>query len=246
MSSVALLGIVQTVCGEIGLPIPSTVVGSTTQQVRQLVAFANVTGDSLRDETAWPALRKTAKITTVNGTAGYTVSLASGGNTYTCSRIIQETGWDATNSWYFVGSVNDAEWMQWQYGIMSTPIRRIWRTTSDSTIEVFPVPTTNGDTLALAFVTDLWAQSSTGVPQGALSADTDVHLFNDRLFLLGLKWRFLEAKGLPFVAPKAEYDRIISVRKAAARPQRTLSLDRRATNRHFIDYRNVPDTGFGA
>lgn len=245
MSSTALLGVVQTVCGEIGLPIPTTVVGSTTQQIRQLVAFANVTGDSLRDEADWPVLRKTATITTVNGTAGYTVSLASGGNTYTCSRIITETGWDATNSWYFVGSVDDQEWQRWQYGVQTTPVRRIWRTTADNAIEVFPTPTVNGDSLVVAFITDLWAQTNTGAPSGSLSADTDVHLFNDRLFLLGLKWRFLEAKGLPFAAPKDEYDRIIGVRKAASRPARTISLDGRTGRRHFIDYRNVRESGFG-
>ena len=35
-------------------------------------------------------------------------------------------------------------------------------------------------------------------------------------------------------------------RKAAARPGRTLSLDSgRARMRRFVDYRNVPDTGYG-
>ena len=242
MSSTALLGIVQTVCGELGLPQPTTVVGTTTMQVKQMVAFANVVGDGLRDEYNWPVLRQTATITTINGASGYTVSNGA----YTCSRIINETGWDATNSWYFVGSVNDVEWAQWQYGIMATPIRRIWRTTDDDAIEVFPVPTVNGDTLTVSFVTDLWARAYAGTPKSTMSADDDVHLFNDRLFIVGTKWRFLEAKGLPFAAPLNEWNDILGKRKAAARPQRTVSLDNRSMRRRrFVDYRNVPDTGFG-
>lgn len=59
MSDVTLLGVVQTCCREIGLPVPATVVSTVTAQVSQFVAFANVTGDALRDDIAWPALRPT-------------------------------------------------------------------------------------------------------------------------------------------------------------------------------------------
>ena len=135
----------------------------------------------------------------------------------------------------------------WQYGIGTTPIRKIWRTTSDDAIEIFPTPSSSGDTLNLSFVTTYWAKTVANVFKGSLSADDDYHLFPDRLFVLGVKWRFLETKGLPFAAPKAEYDQMLGVRRAAARPSRTLSLDsRRARNRRLVDYRNVPDTGFGA
>lgn len=246
MSDVTLLGIAQTVSREIGLPVPSTVVGTTTQQVAQLVAFANVTGDALRDDVDWPALRQTATITTINGTSIYTVTPNELSGTFTCNRIVAETGWDTTNRWYFVGSVNDMEWAAWQNGVITTPIRRIWRTRSDSTIEVFPVPSEDGDSLQLSTVANEWARSGSSAPQKVLSADTDTHLFNDRVFLLGVKWRFLEAKGLPFAAPLAQYETMLGVRRAAARPARTLSMDsRRARIRRFIDYRNVPDSGLG-
>ena len=247
MSDVTLLGVVQTCCREIGLPVPGTVVGTVTAQVSQFVAFANVTGDALRDDIAWPALRQTATITLISGTTIYTVTPNELTGAYTCNRIIAETGWDATNSWYFVGSVNDVEWAGWQYGVTATPIRRIWRTRSDSSIEIFPEPTSSGDELVLSTVANEWARSAAAAPKTSMAADDDTHLFNDRLFLLGVKWRFLESKGLPFMAPKAEYDAILGVRRAAARPARTVSLDsRRARVRRLVDYRNVPDTGFGA
>lgn len=247
MSSIALLGVCQTICRELALPVPSTVVGTTTQQVAQMVAFCNVVGDELRDAAEWPALRQAATITTVAGTAIYTVTPNEVAGTWTCNRIIAETGWDATNHWYFVGSINDLEWAAWKNGVIATPIRRIWRTRADASIEVFPEPTTAGDSLVVSTVVNEWARLTDGTPKTAMALDTDTHVFGDRMFLLGVKWRFLEAKGLPFAAPKAEYDQMLGVRRAAARPSRTLSLDsRRARNRRLIDYRNVPDTGFGA
>ena len=246
MSSRALLGVVTAVCREIGLPVPTSVSSSTSQQVVQLVAYANKTGDALRDEANWPVLRKLCTISTVNGTAEYTVSATDGATPLPCTRIVNETGWDATNSWFFVGSVDDQEWNAWQYGVITTPIRKIWRTTADDTIEVFPTPTANGDSLAISFITSYWAKSAGNTFKESLSADDDYHLFNDRLFIEGVKWRFLEAKGLPFGVPKLEYDRLLMQRKAAARPGRTLTLDSgRARMRRFIDYRNVPDTGYG-
>lgn len=246
MSAISLLGAVQAVCLEIGIPAPATCVGSVAQQVKQLVAYANVTGDALRDEADWPVLRKLATITTVNGTAGYTVAGQDGATVLPCSRIIQEAGWDSTNSWYFAGSVTDTEWNALTYGIGTSPLRKVWRTTDDDEIEIFPTPTASGDVLKISFVTTYWAKTAGNVFKSVLEADDDYHLFNDRLFILGIKWRFLEQKGLPFGASKAEFDRILSIRKAAARTARTLTLDsRRARSRHFVDFRNVPSTGFG-
>lgn len=245
MSAVTLLGVVRAICEEMGLPVPSTASGSTQKQVVQLVAYANQAGDALRDEADWPALRKTATITTISGTSGYTVNLVAGADTFTCSRIISETGWDSTNSWYFAGAVNDQEWAALQYGLGTTPLRKMWRTTSDSTIEVFPTPDSSGEFLTVSFICNQWAQSNAGAALTTLSSDNDVHLFNDRLFILGAKWRFLQMKGLPFGAEFAEYKQILGVRKSAARPARSLSLDTRSARRHFIGWANVPDTGYG-
>lgn len=45
----------------------------------------------------------------------------------------------------------------------------------------------------------VWASSSTGAPRPTgPTADTDLILFDGRLAINGLKWRFLQAKGLEF------------------------------------------------
>jgi len=245
VSDTSLLGVVQTVCREIGIPAPATCVGSVPQQVTQMVAFANMVGDALRDEADWPVLRKVATLTMISGTSGYQVVGVDGSTSLPCSRIVQQTGWDTTNSWYFAGAINDQQWSAWQYGIGTTPVRRLWRTTADDAVEVFPTPSASGDTLVLSFITTHWAKTSAQVFKGTLSADDDYHLFPDRLFISGVKWRFLEAKGLPFGAVFAEYNRLLDVRKAASRPAQTLSMSGGRRGVHLVDYRNVPNTGYG-
>lgn len=58
----SLLSVVQQTFGEIGLPIPATVVGNTDANVIKALALANRAGIELRDVTKasdyWPALRK--------------------------------------------------------------------------------------------------------------------------------------------------------------------------------------------
>lgn len=245
MSAITLLGIVQTICQEIGLPVPSTATSSSNRQVVQMVAFANQTGDDLRDSADWPPLRKTATISLVSGTAGYTVELVSGGNTFACSRIVNETGWDTTNTWFFAGSVGDVEWNALQYSIGTSGARRCWRTTADNAIEVFPTPTSSGDSLAISFITSAWARSASGSALTALSSNDDYHLYNDRLFILGTKWRFLHSKGLPFDAEIAEYKSTIDRRKAASRPARTVVLGARRGRHRLLGPDNIPDSGYG-
>lgn len=43
-----------------------------------------------------------------------------------------------------------------------------------------------------------WVADSSGAPKPAITADTDVILFDGRLAIDGLKYRFLKAKGLEF------------------------------------------------
>lgn len=246
MSAITRLGIVQTICDEIGLPVPTTTTSSSNRQVTQMVAFANQTGDDLRDSADWPVLRKTATISVISGTTDYTVELVSGSNTFACSRIVNETGWDSTNSWYFAGSVNDVEWNALQYSIGSTGLKRCWRTTADGTIEIYPTPDSSGDSLKVSFITSSWARSVAGGALTELAADDDYHLFNDRLFILGTKWRFLHSKGLPFDAEIAEYKATIDRRKAASRPARTVRLGARRGRPVLLGTNNIPDTGYGS
>jgi hypothetical protein len=193
----------------------------------------------------WPFLRKLCTITTADTVAGYTINSGSGATEYTCDRIIPDVQYDATNDWRFVGSVGDDVWYAYQFGTMTAPIRKIWRTTSKTAIEVFPVPT-GVETLKVPFVTDKWVTDATGAAafRASFTVDTDLHLFDWDLFDEQVLWRFMEMKGLDYSAALKRATEKLDQRVAALSNPGTLSLRPRAGWRP-IDYSNVPETGHG-
>lgn len=75
-------------------------------------------------------------------------------------------------------------------------------------------------------------------------ADTDVSLLDEDVLILGIIWRFKQAKGLNFSVELAEYESSVASQVAAIKSAPTLDLNR-STNPRFISSANVPDTNFG-
>jgi hypothetical protein len=70
----------------------------------------------------------------------------------------------------------------------------------------------------------MWLQDSAGNPKSSPTADSDVILFERRLAIAGLKWRFLKAKGLEFGEEMRDFTTRLN--KLAARANaRVLDLD---------------------
>lgn len=195
---------------------------------------------------AWPFLRKLCTITTVNGTSVYTISDGAGDLTYTCDRLINDVQWDATNQWRFVGAIGDDAWYGYQFGVVTEPIHRIWRLTSQTTLEMFPTPTADGDLLKVPFVTDRWAVNEAQDEYLAeLAADTDTHLFAWDLFDAEAQWRFKELLGVDYAADRDRAERLLDERTGAleARGQKSLANQR---GFRLLGPANVPETGYGS
>ncbi len=73
-----LLQNVQAVCGELGLPVPSTLAASSSQLNSQIIAVMNGVLLDLLREKAWTALSKESRFVTVNYT--YTGDVTAGSN----------------------------------------------------------------------------------------------------------------------------------------------------------------------
>ena len=70
----------------------------------------------------------------------------------------------------------------------------------------------------------VWVTDSAGVPKRYPTADTDIVLFDTRLAIDGLKWRFLAAKGLEFAEQMRDF--VSRLNKLAGRVNgRVLDLD---------------------
>jgi hypothetical protein len=211
--------------------------------------ICNDAGTWLLRQHEWPFLRKTSVITTVAGTARYVVSDATegvGAKTYTCDRLIDDIQWDITNQWRFVGDVGDDIWYSYQYGILTDPLKRLWRTASKTEIEIAPTPTANGERLAVPFITDKWATAvDASAYRAELTTATDLHRYDWDLFDACVQWRLMESLGLDYAPYLAATMDKLGERKASYRNSGTLSLAPRRGTR-MLGYCNVPQTGYGS
>ena len=222
--------------GELGLPQPSQVAGGNTADGPQILALLNREGNELaRTEDAWPALRGEQLITLVPGQQGYAFP----------SDILYyrpSTGWDRSTHWRLAGPLSDREWQAIRSGIVVASPRLRFRLYGGQ-LQIDPVPT-SADTIAFEYVSTNWCQSAALAPQSSFMADTDIPLLPDDLFVLGLKWRFLAAKGFNYSEEKAAYiearDRSISRANASD----VLSLNLRMPRVGGLGLPQIPDGNF--
>jgi hypothetical protein len=111
-------------------------------------------------------------------------------------------------------------------------------------LQMDPVPT-SADTVVFEYVSKNWCQSASGTAQSLFMADTDLPLISDDLFILGLKWRTLAARGFNYSEEKAAYtearDRAIS----RANMSDALDMGRRMGRVGGLGFPQIPDHGFG-
>lgn len=81
-------------------------------------------------------------------------------------------------------------------------------------------------------------------PYEKFLADTDVTLLDEDILALGVKWRFLQIKGLDWQQDKAAWQEEIRKKNPSLRGARELSLAR-SNVPLFITSANVPTTGYG-
>jgi hypothetical protein len=240
-----LLQIMQAVCDEVGLPRPSSIIGSTDDQVRQLLALANLEGEELASRAGhiggWPRLRGEHSITTVDSTASY--AFPSDLQYFT-----NTTAWDRTNKWQLLGPVSPQEWQVLKSGLTVTGPRRRFRV-MNNLIYIDPTPTSSdaGDTLIFEYYSNQWCQSSGGTAQSSWAADNDTLKLPERPYIHGIKWRMRAAKRLDYAQEYDDYQKAVDRELARAGMARVLPLNaRESPDSQLITEDQIPDTGFGS
>lgn len=188
-----LLTAAQAVLRESGqFAVPSTIYGNTDPTAVQLLALANRAGKTLAKE-AWQILLTSYTFATVASTASYALPTDFG-------NFANLTFWDSTNYMPVKGPVTAMEWQTLQRSSVSgsPAFNKSFRITTDL-FYIYPTPTAV-ETIAYYYWSSYWISG-----KEAFSADTDVTLFDEDLLTLGIKWRWLQAKGDGFENEKAEY-----------------------------------------
>jgi len=196
----SLLTLIQTAADLIGIPRPNTVISSADTQVRQLLALANIEGKALAKRGQWQVLVKEVTHTTLaQEDQGAVATIAPG-----FSHLINGTLWNRTQQDPINGPLSPQQWQLLKASAATGPYYdfRI----RGGRLLMIPTPPA-GETAALEYVSKHWCQSADGsTTREAWAADSDTGILPEDLMTLGVRWRFLQAKGMDYGEAFRDYE----------------------------------------
>ncbi len=194
----SFLTIIQDAARRLSLEAPSAVVSATDPLVQQLRGLANQEGRDLVRAHNWRVLMKEKTFTTT-ATETQTGVLPAD-----FDRFINETVFNRTNTRRVIGPLTAQEW-QSEKAILASVLRDAFRIRGTDFI-VTPLPAA-GETWAFEYISDLWVDTDADgtADATAFAADANTTVFPDELLILGIIWRFRQAKGLDYAEEHRNY-----------------------------------------
>jgi hypothetical protein len=179
-----------------------------------------------------------------------TFTTAAGATSYVMpadyAGMVDGTGWDRTSQQFMDGPV-------------SSVYAGYLKATTDSVVTTlpfriqgnrltFPVAPADGLTCAFEYVSDYWIQTATsgsGPDSNHPTSATDYVLFDPLLVVRGLKLQFLQAKGRDTAVAYTEYKDRLDLIQGRISGGPTLSLTGGRRGERFLNWANIPDSGYG-
>jgi hypothetical protein len=189
------------------LPAPDSVINSTDPNVPLLLRLANQEGRELARRHDWQALM-----------VDYTVA-SLGAELQTAlpddyDRLMPYPEiWNRSTGQIYNGPTAHRTWGALKGLGVTAGVPGWWRLLGNA-LYITPAPTA-GQTLAFPYMSKNWCQSSGATPQSKWQADTDTALIPERLFTLGIVWRYKKTKGLDYAEDMSTYER--EVERACSR-----------------------------
>ena len=195
----SLLTICQDAANEVGVPSPSTVVGSTDTTNIQLLAAANREGKNLVAGYDWQTLIKEEAHTTL--------AAESQGDMSTIAtdflRFSNDTMWNRTTDRKYYGPLNNAQWQRLKASV-SSGITNYFRIRGNALL-FHPAPPA-GESVFFEYIGKNWViTSGSSANATSFAADANTTVLDEDLITLGVIWRFLKQKGLPYDNQFQEY-----------------------------------------
>jgi hypothetical protein len=231
---VSLLTVVQAVTGLLALPTPAAVAGSTDRQVIQLMAIANEEGKLLAKRKAWQILTEEQGFASTAGPDQIAAIPAD------FDRFVPNSFFNRTTRRPMTGPITPRQWQWIQAQPVYSTVYLAFRERGGQFL-VAPNPPA-GQECYYEYVSKNWCASQGGVAQAAYAADTDVALLDETLIQLGLRWRFMMAKGLDYAEYMATYEREVEQAMARDGGSSMLSLSPQPVDLNRV---NLPDGSFG-
>ena len=198
-----LLTICQDAADEIGIPRPNTVIDNTDPSVKQLLRAANREGKALTKRD-WEVLKAEGSLTSLAAESqGALTTIASD-----YMRFANDTLYDRTSKWKIFGPITDTQWQRLKASTSSGV--RYWFRIRGGNLIIWPTMTA-GNSVYFEYFSNQWVDSGTGAAHAVADAtafdnDENTVVFNEELMTLGVVWRFLKGKGLPYQQQKSDYE----------------------------------------
>lgn len=178
---------------------PTTVVNSTDVQIQQLFALANEEGEELARSFDWQALRQQYTFLTQS------TDEQVGAVPDDWDRFIANSFFNRSTRRQLLGPITP---QQYQAILAQPQLNRVYLAFIERSGEFLITPQApDGQTIAYEYISKNWAKSATGVPQDQFLADADTAYISERIITLGVRWRFLSAKGLDYAEAMRTYER---------------------------------------
>jgi hypothetical protein len=217
-----LLQIVQEFCQRNGLTVPQIVMASQDDQLTQIVGLANEVCEDLVRRHSWTILQYETVFTSAAGAdQGALSTLAP--NAFL--KILNETIFDRTRRLPVFGPRSPQQWQMLKALPMSGPFYQ-YRIQQDRLLIIPDMP--SGHTMAFEYASEGAVQDvSTVTPtvKAFFTRDDDVFLLNKSLLLLGLRWRWKEEKGLPYLESFRLYEAAVAEASGADGTKQPISMN---------------------
>jgi hypothetical protein len=204
----AVLEIIQRVANAVGITKPTAVIGSTVDEVVQILELFNQEGRQLSTRWGWQALSFEGTFTTVAAESQGTLATIIGA-TQELRYIVNETIWDRTAAVPIVGPLSKKVWQGYKSLSLRGPYSQ-YRIKGDQII-FLPAPPA-GHSCYFEYVSKMWLTDSGGTNyRRNVVADTDLPLLDDEILCAGLEWRWLRKKGLSYAEEFANYEAMVAM-----------------------------------
>jgi hypothetical protein len=227
----SILQIVQQAAQELNLVPPTVVITATDPNIIKLLSLARALGDDLLKEHDWQMLSTRYSFNTVNGQEAYSLPTDM-------ESFIEGTFFDGVNRWPLAGSKSPQDWEWLKVRNVTSPFTRF--RVYNNQMFINPIPGTTTLTFNFEYISNNWIKSVGGVAQNDFIQDSDISLFDHRLMVYGLKWKWRSSNGQNTSDELADFTRVLDIMKGRDTPAEVLNL-RGRSGYPYLSNDNYPD-----
>jgi hypothetical protein len=189
----------QDITDHIGLPRPTSVIGSSDPQTRLLLRHLNIEGQHLARRHDWQALQK-EKTWTAAATQAQTGVLPTD-----FDRFLGGTFYNRTRNRLVTGPLTPQEWQDYQASL-TTLVYDAFRL-KGGVLYLLPTPT-GTHSYAFEYMSKYWCGPDSGSTPTltAFAADADLVYLPELLLTMGTVWRFRQARGFDYAEDFRSYE----------------------------------------